>query len=101
MNDVLLTAVSGGLREFLIASGDEIGGPPLRVSIPVGSPPGARNAAGSMPIVMNMALGDADPVARLLAIHEDVAARKAARDRSYRGVGQSPLMPAVVMRLAF
>ena len=82
---MLLAAVSGGMRELLLAHGETLDGLALRVSIPVASPPGARNAGGSMPIVTGLPVGDPDPLVRLSAIHRDLAQRKAHRDRTYRG----------------
>jgi WS/DGAT/MGAT family acyltransferase len=94
INDVVLAAVAGGMRRFL---GTE-GGPPLRASVPVAGPPGARNAGGTLPMVVSLPVAEPDPAAALAAIRTQTAALKAARDRRYPGLAASPLMPTAPVR---
>ncbi|HKQ02753.1 MAG TPA: wax ester/triacylglycerol synthase domain-containing protein [Actinomycetes bacterium] len=99
VNDVLLAAVAGGLHELLVGRGEPVEGLELRVSVPVGAPGGARNAGGSTPMVLALPVGHLDPVSRLTRIAADTRAAKAARDRHYRGVLASPLLPTTLVRL--
>jgi diacylglycerol O-acyltransferase len=98
VNDVLLTAVAGGLHELLVGRGEPVKGLELRVSVPVGAPGRARNAGGSTPMVLQLPVGHLDPVSRLTRIAAVTRAAKAGRDRHYRGVLASPL-PTSLLRL--
>jgi hypothetical protein len=89
VNDVVLTAVAAGLR-LLLADASV---PVVRVSVPVAAPPGARNAGGTLPMVLSLPVGEQDPVAVLRSVTAQTAALKASRDRDYPGVAASPLMP--------
>jgi diacylglycerol O-acyltransferase / wax synthase len=100
VNDVLLAAVAAGLHQLLAARGDPVDGLALRVSVPVGAPGAARNAGGSTPMVLALPVGEQDPaelLARMVAI---TRAAKTGRDRSYRGLLASPLLPTSLLRLA-
>jgi diacylglycerol O-acyltransferase / wax synthase len=99
VNDVLLTAVAGGLHELLVGRGEPVKGLELRVSVPVGAPGRARNAGGSTPMVLQLPVGHLDPVSRLTRIAAVTRAAKASRDRYYRGVLASPLLPTSLLRL--
>jgi diacylglycerol O-acyltransferase / wax synthase len=99
VNDVLLTAVAGGLDELLVGRGEPVEGLELRVSVPVGAPGRARNAGGSTPMVLPLPVGHLDPVSRLTRIASVTRAAKAGRDRHYRGVLASPLLPTSLLRL--
>ena len=99
VNDVVLTAVAGGLHELLVGRGEPVEGLELRVSVPVGAPGRARNAGGSTPMVLPLPVGHLDPVSRLSRIAAVTRAAKASRDRHYRGVLASPLLPTSLLRL--
>jgi diacylglycerol O-acyltransferase / wax synthase len=99
INDVLLTAVAGGLHALLVGRGEPVNGLELRVSVPVGAPSRARNAGGSTPMVLPLPVGHLDPVRRLTHIAATTQAAKASRDRYYRGVLASPLLPTSLVRL--
>jgi WS/DGAT/MGAT family acyltransferase len=99
VNDVLLAAVAGGLHRLLVRRGESVGGLELRVSIPVGAPGGARNAGGSTPMVLPLPVGDADPAGRLVRIAAITRAAKSGRDRHYRGLLASRLVPVGLVRL--
>ncbi|MGY1669201.1 wax ester/triacylglycerol synthase domain-containing protein [Geodermatophilus sp. SYSU D00710] len=74
LNDLLLTAVAGGLRELLTSRGDDVTGLVLRASVPVGAR-GAGQPEGLL--VVGLPVGEADPLRRLAAIHRDTARLKA------------------------
>jgi WS/DGAT/MGAT family acyltransferase len=99
VNDVLLTAVAGGLHELLVGRGEPVEGLTLRVSVPVGAPGRTRNAGGSTPMVLPLPVGHLDPVSRLTRIATVTREAKAARDRNYRGVMASPLLPTSLLRV--
>lgn len=94
VNDVVLAAVATGLRRFL--GGADV--PPLRVSVPVAAPPGARNAGGTLPLVVSLPVGEEDPAVALRAIAAQTAELKASRNRDYPGLTASPLMPVTLAR---
>ena len=99
VNDVLLSAVAGGLRRLLVGRGEPVAGLELRVSVPVGAPGGSRNAGGSTPMVLPLPVGDPDPASRLASVVAITRAAKAGRDRGYRGLLASPLVPTGLLRL--
>jgi 4a-hydroxytetrahydrobiopterin dehydratase len=99
VNDVLLAAVAGGLRQLLAGRGEPVEGLELRVSVPVGAPGRARNAGGSTPMVLPLPVGPLDPADRLARIVAVTRTAKAARDRRYRGLLASPLLPTSLLRL--
>ena len=79
VNDVLLTAVAGGLRTLLASRGEPVGGLVLRAFVPVSlhreQPGQARgNLDGGM--IVPLPIGEPDPVRRLSLIAADTAARK-------------------------
>lgn len=67
VNDLLLAAVAGGLRDLLTGRGDDLAGLVLRASVPVGS-----RTAGQPDGIMLVGLpvGEPDPLRRLARIHE-------------------------------
>jgi diacylglycerol O-acyltransferase len=99
VNDLLLTAVAGGLHALLVGRGEPVEGLELRVSVPVGTPGRVRNAGGSTPMVLPLPVGHLDPVSRLTRIAAVTRAAKAGRNRHYRGVLASPLLPTSLLRL--
>jgi diacylglycerol O-acyltransferase / wax synthase len=100
VNDVLLAAVAFGLHRLLARRGDPVDGLELRVSVPVGAPGGARNAGGSTPMVLPLPVGDLGDLDRLARIAATTRAAKEGRDRGYRGLLASPLVPTGLLRLA-
>lgn len=99
VNDVLLAAVAEGLCHVLVGRDEAVEGLELRVSVPVGAAGGARNAGGSTPMVLPLPLDDLDSASRLARIVAATQAAKAGRDRSYRGLLASPLLPTSLLRL--
>lgn len=81
VNDLLLAAVAAGLRDLLLARGEDPGGLALRASFPVGALPGQR--AGML--LIDLPAGEPDPVRRLAAVRATTAALKS---RVRRGGGQ-------------
>jgi diacylglycerol O-acyltransferase / wax synthase len=73
VNDLLLAAVTGGLRELLIARGEDIAGLVLRTSVPAGAG-GPGQVAGML--VVELPVGEPDPVRRLTSLHASAAVRK-------------------------
>jgi hypothetical protein len=79
VNDAILTIVAGGLRAWLEHHGGALGD--VRVKVPVslhheGDDAGNRDSF----FVLAVHLGEADPVARLTAVHAATSTRKADHD---------------------
>jgi diacylglycerol O-acyltransferase / wax synthase len=79
VNDVVLAAVAGGLRQLLAGRGEEVEGLVLRVAVPVSlhqeRPGRARGNQDGM-MMVPLPLGELDPVRRLDLIAAETAARK-------------------------
>jgi diacylglycerol O-acyltransferase / wax synthase len=73
VNDLLLAAVSAGLRDLLRARGDDVSGLVLRASFPVGELAGQH---GGM-LLVGLPVGEADPLRRLATITTATTAMKA------------------------
>ena len=89
VNDVVLAAVSGGLRRLLAARGEDVEGLVLRVMVPVSlhhEPPGSARGNQSSVMLVPLPLGEPDPVRRLELIAAETAARKG-RARPQTGGG--------------
>ena len=98
VNDVLLAAISGGVRDLLRARGERVDGLVLRAFVPValhrdhrpaGSP---GNEDGQM--VADLPVGLADPVERLQAVVADTAVRR----RLYRPAGSALFRNGLIQR---
>jgi WS/DGAT/MGAT family acyltransferase len=79
INDVLLAAVAGGLRELLLARGERVGGVVLRAYVPVSLHREVGGVArGNLTAVMaaSLPIGVADPAVRLRLIAAETAARR-------------------------
>jgi diacylglycerol O-acyltransferase len=98
LNDVVLAAVTAGMRRMLIEQDRSTHGRPLMASIPVAARPGARNAGGTLPMVVALPVTTGDAAAALHTIAARTRALKASRDRSYAGLSASPLMPVALAR---
>ncbi len=72
MNDVLLAAVSGGLRAQLIGRGESIAGVTLQALVPVGMDPHGDHRLGNKisAMIVRLPLDKADPVTRLQAVSQ-------------------------------
>jgi diacylglycerol O-acyltransferase / wax synthase len=79
VNDVVLTAVAGGLRQLLAGRGEDIQGLVLRAMVPVSlhhEQPGQARGNQDGGMVVPLPLGEPDPVRRLELIAAETAARK-------------------------
>lgn len=79
VNDVVLAAVTQGLRDLLVAHGEEVAGRRVRTLVPVSvrrsDERGTYNNRVSA-VFAELPVGEDDPVARLAAIREQMAALK-------------------------
>jgi WS/DGAT/MGAT family acyltransferase len=73
VNDLLLTGITGGLRELLLERGDDLGGLVLRASVPVGSK-GHGQPDGIL--VLGLPVGEPDLLRQLAIVHEQTATLK-------------------------
>ena len=73
VNDLLLAAVTGGLRQLLLARGDDVDRLTLRTSVPAATREG-RQASGIM--LVDLPVRERDPLRRLDVIHRATAAQK-------------------------
>jgi diacylglycerol O-acyltransferase len=80
VNDVLLAAVTAGLRKVLLSRGEAVAGLEMRASVPVSS--GAADQPEGM-LLLALPVGEEDPVRRLTTI----AARTTALKRRLRSGG--------------
>jgi diacylglycerol O-acyltransferase / wax synthase len=89
VNDVVLAAVAGGLRQLLAGRGEDVQDLVLRVMVPVSlhhEPPGSARGNQSSVMLVPLPLGEPDPVRRLELIAAETAARKG-RARPQTGSG--------------
>jgi WS/DGAT/MGAT family acyltransferase len=96
VNDVLLAAIAGGLRDLLRARGEPVGNLVLRAFVPVAARrerPGG-NRTGTM--VVPLPVGEADPARRLRLIADETAVR-----RTLRHLSGATLFPNAVLQRAF
>ncbi|MGY1619568.1 wax ester/triacylglycerol synthase family O-acyltransferase [Geodermatophilus sp. SYSU D00691] len=100
VNDVLLAAVAGGLRELLLFRGEPVDGVVLKAFVPVSlHTEGTGAARGNQDAVMAVPLpvGEPDPVRRLQMIATDTRARK----QRTRSPGLNALPSDVLQRAAW
>jgi len=76
VNDVLLATVTAGLRDLLIARGDEVAGLVLRASMPMAS--GGTAQPGGL-LLVGLPVSEPDPARRLAAIVSTTSAMKSRR----------------------
>jgi diacylglycerol O-acyltransferase len=100
VNDVVLAAVSGGLRELLTSRGEDVHGLVLRAMVPISlhheqAGRASGNQTSTMPV--SLPVGEPDPIRRLGLIAADTAAR---RGKTRPAIG-SGLMRFVAMQRAF
>jgi WS/DGAT/MGAT family acyltransferase len=98
INDVALTMIAHGIRELLSSRGVGTDNLTLRTSIPLGSPPGLHNVAGS-PIVIDLPI-DLTPEHALRQIAAQTNTAKISRDRHRSTVADSELAPRFLVRLS-
>ena len=73
INDLLLAAVTGGLRRLLLARGDDIDRLTLRTSVPAATREG-RQASGIL--LVDLPVRESDPLRRLEVVHRATAEQK-------------------------
>jgi diacylglycerol O-acyltransferase / wax synthase len=79
VNDVVLAAVAGGLRQLLAGRGEDVDRLVLRVMVPISlhhEQPGQASGNQDALIMVPLPLGEPDPVRRLELIAAETAARK-------------------------
>jgi diacylglycerol O-acyltransferase / wax synthase len=79
VNDVVLAAVAGGLRQLLAGRGEDVQGLVLRVMVPISlhhERPGQASGNKDALMMVPLPLGEPDPVRRLELIAAETAARK-------------------------
>jgi len=79
VNDVVLAAVAGGLRQLLAGRGEDVQGLVLRVMVPISlhrEQPGQARGNQDAMMLVPLPLGEPDPVRRLDLIAAETAARK-------------------------
>jgi WS/DGAT/MGAT family acyltransferase len=73
MNDLLLAAVTAGLRELLTARGEDVAGLTLRTSVPAATAAGTQ-VSGVM--LVDLPVAEPDPLRRLASIHATTSRAK-------------------------
>jgi diacylglycerol O-acyltransferase / wax synthase len=89
VNDVVLAAVAGGLRQVLAGRGEDVQGLVLRAMVPISlhrEQPGQASGNLDAVMVVPLPLGEPDPVRRLDLISAETAVRKR-RARPQMGSG--------------
>jgi diacylglycerol O-acyltransferase / wax synthase len=88
VNDVVLAAVAGGLRELLASRGEDVQGLVQRAMVTISEHQEPGQAQGNKPgwMMVPLPLGESDPVRRLEVIAAETAARKR-RARPEAGTG--------------
>jgi WS/DGAT/MGAT family acyltransferase len=79
VNDVVLAAVAGGLRQLLAGRGEDVEGLVLHVMVPISlhhEQPGQARGNQDAMMLVPLPLGEPDPVRRLQLIAAETAARK-------------------------
>jgi WS/DGAT/MGAT family acyltransferase len=103
VNDVLLMAVAGGLRELLLSRGEPVDGLALRAVVPIALPHGdherARgNVLGQM--IVPLPVGVADPMRRLRLIADQTALRRRSPSPRRMPVLRSRRLQRAALRMA-
>ena len=102
VNDVLMTAMAGGLRALLLGRGEGVEGIALRAYVPMSlhrEPPGkARGNLDGM-MVVRLPVGVADPIDRLRMIAAETAGRRKLRRAAGGALFRFSLLQRLLMRL--
>jgi diacylglycerol O-acyltransferase / wax synthase len=101
VNDVVLAAVAGGLRQLLASRGEPVDRLALRAMVPISLHHQPGQASGNLDgaMVVPMPLGEPDPVRRLELIAAETAARKRkARPQTGSGLFGWPLFQRAWLR---
>jgi diacylglycerol O-acyltransferase len=96
VNDVVLAAVAGGLRQLLASRGEDVHELRLRTMVPISlhrEQPGQASGNQDGWMIVRLPVGESDPVRRLNLIAAETAERKRkARPRTGSGISGSPLL---------
>jgi diacylglycerol O-acyltransferase len=102
VNDVVLAAVAGGLRELLRHRGEDVEGLALRAAVPVSlhhEQPGQARGNQDGTMIVPLALGEPDPVRRLGLIAAETTQRKQRpHPQGASGVMRIPVVQRAVFR---
>ncbi len=105
VNDVVLAAVAGGLRELLRHRGEDVKGLALRAAVPVSlhhEQPGQARGNQNGAMIVPLPLGEPDPVRRLDLIAAETAERKQhPHPPGASGVMSFPVVQRAVFRLLY
>ena len=105
VNDVVLAAVAGGLRERLRHRGEDVKGLALRAAVPVSlhhEQPGQARGNQNGAMIVPLPLGEPDPVRRLDLIAAETAERKQhPHPPGASGVMSFPVVQRAVFRLLY
>jgi diacylglycerol O-acyltransferase / wax synthase len=103
VNDVVLAAVAGGLRELLRRRGEDVEGLALRAAVPVSlhqEQPGQARGNQDGVMIVPLPLGEPDAVRRLELIAAETAARKQhPHPQGASGIMSFPVVQRAVYRL--
>jgi diacylglycerol O-acyltransferase / wax synthase len=102
VNDVVLAAVAGGLRQLLASRGEPVDRLALRTMVPISlhhQQPGQASGNLDGAMVVPLPLGEPDPVRRLVLIAAETAERKRkARPQTGSGIFSWPLFQRAWLR---
>jgi WS/DGAT/MGAT family acyltransferase len=102
VNDVVLAAVAGGLRQLLASRGEPVDRLALRAMVPISlhrEQPGQASGNQDGAMVVPLPLGEPDPVRRLMFIAAETAERKRkARPQTGSGIFSWPLFQRAWLR---
>lgn len=96
VNDLLLTAVTGGLRTLLLARGDDVDRLTLRASVPAATREG-RQASGIL--LVDLPVRESDPLRRLELVHRATAEQKRGLDAGTADITDVMHLPPPLARL--
>jgi diacylglycerol O-acyltransferase / wax synthase len=102
VNDVVLAAVAGGLRQLLAGRGEPVDRLALRTMVPISlhhEQPGQASGNQDSAMVVRLPLGEPDPVRRLVLIAAETAERKRkAHPQAGSGIFSWPLFQRAWLR---
>lgn len=98
VNDILTSAMTGGLRRYMLARGDKVDGINFRAGIPINMrTPEEMGTLGNKfgLLFLDLPIGVADPLERLVVVHDRMDALKHSKEGSVglvilNGMGMTP-----------
>ncbi len=99
VNDILTSAMTGGLRRYMLARGEEVSGVNFRAAIPINmrSPEEMGTLGNKFGLLfLDLPVGVADPLERLVVVHERMDALKHSKEGAVglvvlNGMGMTPV----------